>query len=301
MTVGEVDINVFDDIFSDRASVYDSARFNLLNAAKVSQIKALALFDTSGNPVCGQIFGLKDDGCWQAPFSAPFSALSAAPGIDLTSVSADDFYSRVSDYLQAPVRVICPPPVYATRMPVSSQSDWLDANYHYPMSHFADYEGHLSRSGRYNHHRWRKHVFECFHTDDIERAYSIIARNRAAMGYPLAMSLEQVMETVKIVPAHFFVQTCENQDSAAAMIYEASPTVAQVIYWGDLPEFRPMRAMNALAYNVFSWFAENRPDIQSVDIGPASSMGVRNEGLCAFKESIGCVYTPKAVYTFKPR
>ena len=78
---------------------------------------------------------------------------------------------------------------------------------------------------------------------------------------------------------------------AAAMIYHVAHEIVQVIYWGDLPQARHARAMNHLAWRIFGWYAHNRPDIRIIDIGPASSDGIRNEGLCQFKLSLGCVET----------
>lgn len=292
----EIPVEVFDSLFPKRHSVYDSSGFNLLNGAKVERLKAFALFDENEKPVVGQIFGLRD-GLWRAPFSAPFSVASVN-GENGSLV--DEFYGRLSDSLEAPLRLVWSPEVYGMAIPnLPAKERVTDANFHYPMEHFTEghFEQYLSRSGRYNHHRAMKHDFEFGETHDIERAYSLIRKNREAMGYPLAMSLAQVCETVKLVPAHFFIMTLAGEDIASAMIYDAAPRIAQVIYWGDLPQGRPFRAMNHLAYKVFEWYDCNRKDITIIDIGPASSDGVRNEGLCQFKMSIGCVETEKATMT----
>lgn len=292
MELREIPVGEFDSLFPTRHSVYDSSSFNLLNRTKVEELKAFALFDENLQPVVGQIVG-KRDGLWCAPFSAPFSMASVNGQGD---AFIDEFYGRLSERLDAPLRLVWSPDVYGVALPnLQGAQRVIDANFHYPMERFADggFEQYLSRSGRYNHHRALKHQFEFCETDDIERAYSIILRNRQAMGYPLAMSLEQVLETVKLVPAHFFIMTLDGKDIASAMIYDAAQGVAQVIYWGDLPEGRPCRAMNHLAYRVFEWYDCNRKDIRIIDIGPASTDGVRNEGLCQFKLSIGCVETEK--------
>lgn len=293
MIISEIEVEKFGDLFPRQACVYDTADFCLLNGSKVETLKAFALFDDAGNAMVGQIFGLRD-GVWRAPFSAPFSVVSINDGGEK---HVDDFYKEASDILKQPYRLVCAPGVYGTVMPHLNNADAVvDANFHYPMQQFADYEQYLSRSGRYNHHRALKHPFEFFETDDIPRAYAIIAANRQAMGYPLAMSLQQVLETVEIVPAHFFIMTLGSEDVASAMIYDAAPGVAQVIYWGDLPDYRNCRAMNHLAFKTFEWYSIHRPDVHTVDIGPASTDGVRNEGLCQFKLSIGCVETNKNTF-----
>ncbi len=292
MELKEIDIRDFDSLFPQRHSVYDSARFNVLNGSKVQAMKAFALFGEGSNPLVGQIFGLRD-GTWCAPFSAPFSVASTN-GQGNRYVS--HFYTAICRVINQPVRLVWSPDVYGVDIPSLQESRrTVDANFHYPLDRIknGDYENFLSRSGRYNHHRALKHPFVFTETVDIPRAYAVIAANRQAMGYPLAMTLEQVMETVKIIPAHFFVMTLDEEDIAAAMIYDVAPSIAQVIYWGDLPHVRPYRAMNHLAFKVFEWYSVNRPDISLIDIGPASTDGVRNEGLCQFKLSVGCVETEK--------
>lgn len=296
LDIREIDIADFDRVFPVRPTVYDSARFNLLNAARAERLVALAGFAGDGTPAVGQIFGLRG-GMLRAPFSAPFSAASVADESRRGKL-VSEFFAEAPRLLGAPMRLVWPSEFYGAGTPPDGSEIIDEANFHYDMSAFTDYEAHLSRSGRYNHHRALKHDFEFFKTDDIARAYAVIEANRRAMGYPLAMSLEQVVATVTdAVRADFFVMTLDGADIASAMIYEAAPGIMQVIYWGDLPQGRPARAMNHLAWRVFGWYALNRPEVRIVDIGPASTDGVRNEGLCQFKLSIGCVETPRRAVT----
>jgi len=293
MELKEIDIRDFDSLFPQRHSVYDSARFNALNGSKVETMKAFALFGENSIPLVGQILGLRD-GVWRAPFSAPFSVASSN---GQGEIYVCDFYTALCQVInRRPVRLVWSPDVYGVGVPMLQGCRLIvDANFHYPLDRFknGNYENFLSRSGRYNHHRALKYPFVFSETADIPKAYAVIAANRQALGYPLAMTLEQVMETVKIIPAHFFVMTLDGEDIAAAMIYDAAPGIAQVIYWGDMPYVRPYRAMNHLAFKVFEWYNLNRPDVSIIDIGPASADGVRNEGLCQFKLSVGCVETEK--------
>lgn len=295
MEVREIDLATFRNFAPSPDIVFNSADFNRLNESKAEKVVALAAFEDE-KIVCAQIFGLKK-GVWRAPFSAPFSSLTVKSGNSENIVNS--FYSSVSKYFAEPLRLVWPAPFYPSPTPPKSSTTVNEYNYHYPLSRFAAYEQYLSRSGRYNHHRALKHNFSFFKTEDINRAYSIIAENRKAMGYPLAMSLNQVQDTIKIVHADFFVMTLDGKDVAAAMLFHTAPGIVQVIYWGDLPEARHARAMNHLAWRVFSWYAENRRDISIVDIGPASTDGILNEGLSQFKLSIGCIETLKPTITIQ--
>lgn len=295
MHIEEIAIRDFGLVFGQQFCIYDTNRFCVVSEHNARAMRALAMYDEGGHAVCGQIFGLKDDGMWHAPFSAPFSA----PSGTVTPETVNTFYTLAAKWLDTDLVLVWPPMVYNPPVQPTDPQAIVDVNYHYPMDRFANYEQYLSRSGRYNHHRWQKHKFECVHTTDVNRTYSIIERNRKAMGYPLAMSQLAVNTTLTVVRMHFFILFCEGEEAAAAIIYETAPGIVQVIYWGDLPQFRGMRAMNALAYLVFKWFADVRPDIHTIDIGPASTLGVRNQGLCDFKESIGCVATPKFTLTIQ--
>lgn len=299
MIIKEADINDLDRLLPGAPSVYDTVAFAALNAAKAERVTAFVGTDGCGTPVAAQIFGLRD-GIWRAPFSAPFSAPRVAGG---TTVDLTDFYRSISQHTSAPLKIVLPPELYRHgESPVPDAFPVIrDANFHYDMARFADYEHWLSRSGRYSHHRGLKTAWTFEKTGDIPRAYAVIEANRHAMGYPLAMSLDQVIATVSgPVEADFFVLSHEGKDLAAAMIYHVTADTVQVIYWGDLPEARPLRAMNHLAWRVFGWYAANRPDIRIVDIGPSSSDGVRNEGLCQFKLSVGCTETIRPTLTVHP-
>ncbi|MCM1138466.1 MAG: hypothetical protein NC453_07835 [Muribaculum sp.] len=119
----------------------------------------------------------------------------------------------------------------------------------------------------------------------IQRAYGIIKDNRDEKGYTLWLSLEDVIRTVRVVSADFFVVTLDRVDVAAAMVYHVTEEVVQVIYWGDKPGYSRYRPMNLLASKIVEHYSEQG---KIVDVGPSSSQGVPSIGLCDFKESVGC-------------
>jgi lipid II:glycine glycyltransferase (peptidoglycan interpeptide bridge formation enzyme) len=130
--------------------------------------------------------------------------------------------------------------------------------------------------------------------EDVKRAYTVIKANRESKGYPLRMTLEDVLKTIKIIKADFFVLSYNNVDVAAAQIFHVANNIVQIIYWGDIPGYTEIRPMNYLSYKVFEYYYNNKIDI--VDIGPSTENGIPNYGLCEFKENIGCYVTNK--FTF---
>jgi hypothetical protein len=43
----------------------------------------------------------------------------------------------------------------------------------------------------------------------------------------------------------------------SAIVYQISPMIVQIIYWGDLPDHSKCRTMNFLAWNVFKYYTDN--------------------------------------------
>ncbi len=126
----------------------------------------------------------------------------------------------------------------------------------------------------------------CKNDEEKIIAYSVIAENRANKGYPLRMTLEQVMSTIQIVDSEMFLVWKDGQAVASALVYHVLKDIAQVIYWGDRPGFGNFKPINFLANELIHWYGNN--GFKYLDIGPATENSVPNYGLCEFKESIGC-------------
>ncbi len=123
--------------------------------------------------------------------------------------------------------------------------------------------------------------------EDVERVYGIIAANRAHKGYPLRMSLDDVKRTAEVARAEFIAMSLEGRDVAAALVYRVAPGIMQVVYWGDAPGWEELYPMHRFAPEVFHICRGLGAGI--LDIGPSSEDGIPSEGLCFFKESIGCL------------
>lgn len=159
-----------------------------------------------------------------------------------------------------------------------------------------DYEKDLPANGRKNlvgalHENFR--LTKCDTLQDKELAYKIIAQNRAARGYPLRMTWEQVKETIKIVPHDFFIIFNNATPVASAIVFHVTEKIVQVIYWGNIPDKSSAKSMNYLAYKLTAHYHER--GMTYLDIGPSTENGVPNYGLCNFKQSIGCEIGSKFV------
>jgi lipid II:glycine glycyltransferase (peptidoglycan interpeptide bridge formation enzyme) len=100
------------------------------------------------------------------------------------------------------------------------------------------------------------------------------------------MTWDQLLESTAIIPADFFIVKKEEISVAAAVVFHVANQIVQVIYWGDLPQYAEFKTMNFLSFQVFQYYTKQ--GISIIDIGPSTEDSVPNNGLCEFKESIGC-------------
>lgn len=278
-------------LFPTPSTVFGSAAFNMLNSPRAERVEFLAGLDVSGSAEMGLIAGLRDN-MWRSPFSAPMATLSWRRDLRLATVA--DFMSRVKEKLSdAPLRLTLPPEFIAPDMLAKiagtainmASKVIVEYNYHYELSLTADFKSHLKPNARNKYNRALKENF-MFEITDLSRAYAVIAANRRAKGYYLAMSLADMEATSALIDIDAFLLRHKDNDVAAAIVYTIAPGIAHVVYWGDVPGFEQMRPMNLLPYHVFRHYYNLGYRI--VNIGTSSTDGVPNHGLCDFKESIGC-------------
>lgn len=303
MIVRLVDPDTYFEAFPQARSVYGERAFLELNAGRAEAVRHFAGYDHKGSPRLGIVLGYRQ-GRWLAPYSAPFGEIAWRKPQPVETIY--DFVSELADVLEDhAISITLAPAFYDEQMLAKehvvlgnfAEKTVLDINYHYPLSRYDDYEAHLSRAARKNFHNAMRQGFVMEENADAERAYAVIKSNRQSKGYPLAMSLEQVLATVAPggpVAADFFVMSKDGEDVAAAMVYHAAQGVAQVIYWGDAPGYSELRPMNALPYFLMGHYRSR--GFATVDVGPSSTGGVPNPGLCDFKEGIGCVASAKPTF-----
>jgi hypothetical protein len=287
---------------------FDSAGFNELNKAKVNELKYLVFKDSKYR--LGIVVGVKD--CIaKCPFSAPFSSFSHVKD-EMSVKQFDECVQTLDEYLLSKVsaaRFVLPPMFYvpddiACLLSAFSRSGFsvtaVDLNFQIDLSQFEvdAYINKLHYNAKKNFLRSCEMGFgfeECRSEEWIKRAYDVIADNRAAKGYPLRMTWDQILNTLKIVKHDVFVVRNGEEDVAAAILYRLNDQVSQVIYWGDKPGFSECRPMNYLSHEVVMHC--KKQGVRYLDIGPSTEDGVPNYGLCDFKQSIGCGVSAKLTLT----
>ena len=288
---------------------FNQAQFNNLNRNKVDSVRYFLFKEKKYR------FGLcvgQDDNSFFAPFSAPFATFINLRD-DWSILQLEDAIKIFEEFsLNAGIkylRFILPPSFYAESLISATQNIFIrlgyvikyqDLNFSVRLDkNFLDnYLDRIPSNGRKNLINALKNnlsLHKCETFDEKKLAYEIIKANRLSRGYPLKMTWEQVIDTIKIVEHEFFIVSHNDENIAAAMIFHVTEDIVQVIYWGDIPKFSALRPMNFLAYKLMNYYSEK--NFKYIDVGPSTEFGVPNYGLCDFKRSVGLNVNAK--FTFE--
>lgn len=305
-----IDKQQFAKNFPCTMHVFNTVAFSTLNEDKCEELRFLELKDRK--PRMGITFGLRGS-LLCSPFSAPFGGfVFASPDSSLEMVDkAVKALVRYADLRRLSIRITLPPafyqPLLIPKQLFSLSANGFrqlydDVNFHFDLQAFSDYKSILWRNARKNLQRAQSEPFvfkRAESQEEIIAAYSTIEQNRQSKGYPLKMSLQDVLDTIEVVRADFFNLSMNGTNVAAAQVFHVAPGVVQVIYWGDVPGFENYRPMNCLAAHLVDYY--KKAGIRYVDVGPSSQFGAPSIGLCNFKESIGCRIENKYTFEYNPK
>lgn len=285
--------------FPASVTPYGSKAFNLLNAPRAERLAAYALCDSKGKARLGLLAG-KRDGEWCVPYSAPFGeVLYRRPQAFATCI---EFAAELRQRLGAPLHLTLAPDFYDPLMlprlkgafAAVAKESFIDYNYSYPLTRYPDFASGLGGNARNHYNRSLRAGFVFTPDADSRQVYEVIRRNRQEHGYPLAMSYDALQATAAVVDIDWHLLSLDGVAVAAAVVYRLNPSVAQVIYWGDIAGYAAERPMNFLAGCVAELY--RNAGFTTLDIGPSSSRGIPDCGLCTFKESLGCDLSFKPTY-----
>lgn len=302
----------FTAIFGENNLVYLNSSFNELNSDKCSKVIYL-LFNQNEKKEMGIIFGLLENNVLSAPFSAPFTNI-----VTTKEKKSNDYYEFVKELisyvrnlnLAKSIKITLPPLIYDETAITYLQNalfsnrftvQTLDINHYLILKEEEDYlVGLKSRERRTVKKTFknRLQLNKATSHEEQKEAYDIIKKNRDAKGYPLRMSFKQIQNTIELIDADFFIVKDELENNvAAALVYNLSNSISQVIYWGDLPGNEEKSPMNFLAYALLKYYYQL--GVKILDIGPSSENSNPNFGLSDFKQSLGCECTTKLSFSIK--
>lgn len=303
-----VEVDQYREVVANPMTIFHATTFNQLVESRTPEIYYLLFRDKKYR--AGLIAGVKDN-VLVSPFSAPYggftflNALSPAAMADII-VALKQFASREGF---RGIRLTPPPLFYdADMLSVLSHSllaagfqiSVTDLNNQLALHSGRPIEQLFDGDGRRNVRIARDagvEVKQAVEPEAIPSAYHVIRQNRHERGFPLRMSLQQVQDTLEVVPGDIFLCKSSEQDvSAAAIVYRITSKIAQVVYWGHVERFGKQRPMALLAYEVAKYYQTK--GFHYLDIGPSTDRGEVNEGLYRFKHSIGCTASLKFTFEY---
>lgn len=299
MSVREVSLEEFRPLLQYAATAYDTEAFISLNARKAVGGVHYLIIDSDETTVAGLVVGEDAQGRWHGPFSAPFADFywPKKPNVGLVY----DVLRQLRD-CGHDITLTLPPEIYGQQSGLAmalatglGMKVVCDLNYHLWLPDWTlAGKDTASARNKYNHavRQGLRYVpLDANNAADVARAYEVIRINREAHGYPLRMTLDDVLATRQRLQGVFAVVTdADGHDVAAAQVWMVTPEIAQVIYWGDNPAYSHLRPMNFLAPELTRHLPEGTCVL---DLGPASTDGQPNIGLCDFKASLGARLTLK--------
>jgi len=299
-------INIQDNSFLKKSKyIFDSYDFHRINAHKVEKV-VLCQFG-HGNKTKASLFIAIDGEKAQAPYSAPFAMIEEYKECSIEEI--DNYIVELNAYLdKTGVKdsyFKLPPMIYDQHRITKLISSMIrngysifqmELSFEIIIKNEEEYLASLHRNARKNLQHARELNYSLIYcsNEKLKRdAYEIIKINRVSNNYRLAMTWENVKETIAFTEHDFFILKLEDKEIASAIIFRVTDEVYQVVYWGDIPGYSEARPVNMLAYFLNEYYYAK--GVKILDIGPSMLDGQPNYGLCSFKESIGCEISGKYI------
>ena len=310
--VKRVSADEYDALVPDKRVFFNEPRFTELNREKADALYYL-IFMRENSARFGLIAG-KVGTEMRTPFSAPYSYPVAIIN-ESKQESVDAALAVYEAYCKAEgaksIRFIFPPLFYDEHLLSGCVNSFyrsgyqlanLDINYALNLKKLnveeAAYGQMLPQKGRKGLRKAEKsglRICRCESEEDYRQAYRTIQTGHAAKGFPVKLSYEQLMDTLKLVEHDAFLVQKDGVNIVAEVLYRINERIVQGIYTGTHPDYMECNGMNLLTWHTIRYYGDKGYEILDKAISTEDS--VPNYGLCNFKESVGCERSLK--YTFR--
>lgn len=290
----EVDIETYNHYFPVNPHPFLSAAFIELNKNKVDKI--IRLVDSSSKPVLGIVAGLKDT-VLSSPFSAPFGGFHfQKQNIYISEI--DNFINSMKSFMTlhgySKIELTLPPDLYHPTFNAKVINSLIRNGFQNEIPEITNWVNLSKFNGSFSQRNSREYYNQAvrhglsfsyvFESKEEQEAYELIRNNREKFGRPIYMNLNDIIRTRDLWPVDFFKVTDRGGAMvASAIIYQNHPEICFPVFWGDNECGRPLRAMDFLAFNLWSYYKSK--GYKFIDLGISTENGCPNEGLLRFKES----------------
>jgi hypothetical protein len=290
----------------------DPAFLSYQAEAQGKQLASFSALDADGRALATLTFAAGADGFWTSPVTGAFGGLAVAARSPAAVAFA--LAEAASAWLKAQgvcAQLRLPPDCFADPLAAALEnglfrSGWRlaqsDLNYHLPVSGAAAFQAGLGETKQKEIRRLRRSgaVFAVQPPEAGERAFRVVADNRAARGYPMTMAWPQLAALAAAFPEQVRFATVEREGEAlaGAICLRLTSAYAYVFYWGEAPSTRRESPVMLLAEGLVEDCAAQ--GVTVLDLGTSTDLSAPNPGLIAFKESLGCLTSGKRTYVLEP-
>ena len=290
----------------------DPAFLTYQSGAQDKRLVSFSALDADGHALASLTLCASAEGLWTSPVTGAFGVLAAvdrAPAAVAFALAA-----AASDWLRAqgaPAQLRLPPDCFADPLAAALENGlfragWRlaqsDLNHHLPVAGAAAFQAGLGETKQKEIRRLTRSgaVFALQPPQAGERAFQVIADNRAARGYPMTMTWPQVAALAAAFPdqVRFAAVERDGEALAGAICLRLTPAYAYVFYWGEARAARRESPVMLLAEGLVEDCAAQ--GVTVLDLGTSTDQSAPNPGLIAFKESLGCLTSGKRTYRLDP-
>jgi hypothetical protein len=142
-------------------------------------------------------------------------------------------------------------------------------------------------------------TFKILHTDSLADAYQLFLDSRENKQYPVTMSIQDFENAFDMFPDRYILFGVVDQGKiiAACVAVAIDTEILYSFFVGDSLAYRVYSPVTQLLDGVYR-YAQNKK-MKIVDLGISTDKGIVNEGLYAFKKSLGARDSAKLTYQIK--
>jgi hypothetical protein len=227
------------------------------------------------------------------------------------NVSKEDIEGIVKEFTDwafakgiASVVIRCFPEVYDEQLSKLINEALLNSGFtswHQDVTQVLEISGRELKMNVHRQRRLRKcqaegYVFKRLDPSFLPEAYERITESRKDKGYPITMSLAELEKMFNLFPQHYFLFGVMDQSKliATCVVIKVSDQILSGFYIGDALAYRQMSPVTMLINGLYDFASQN--NYQLIDLGISTDKGVLNEGLYAFKKSLGCIDSYKLTF-----
>jgi hypothetical protein len=128
------------------------------------------------------------------------------------------------------------------------------------------------------------------------QVYEVIARNRAAKGFPMTMTCAAILKMLAVFPDRmaFFGVFASDALVASSICINVGRGMLYVFYWGDLPGYEKSSPISLIAHAIYEYARTH--GFSWMGVGTSTKDGIPNYGLINFKREMGCVDSLKLAF-----